>query len=139
MMAPPERLACAAGPPFCPVSERSTPFAPRSQKSPVKGVTVQAHPTETSTTKQGCRRSDRQTDSRSELQEGLGRAGEVAAAGGLDQDHVLDAHGAAPRVVEAGLDRDHLPRPELVVDAADAGRLMDVEADAVAGAVKEAL
>jgi hypothetical protein len=42
-------------------------------------------------------------------------------------------------VVEAGLDRHHLPGTELAVQAADPRRLVDVQAHAVARPVEEAL
>src|SRR2546425_7193816 len=66
-------------------------------------------------------------------------AGEIAAAPDIHHDHVLDPHRAAAGVVETGLDGHHLSRLQLVVEPADPRRLVDVEPDAVAGAVEKAL
>src|SRR6185295_5449243 len=68
----------------------------------------------------------------------LGELRQVAAAVLRDEDHVLDADAADAEVVEAGLDGHHRVRLEDAVARTDARRLVDVEADAVAGAVEEA-
>src|SRR5438046_1844370 len=69
----------------------------------------------------------------------LRRAGEVAAAGRLDDDHVLDADGSPAQIVEARLDRHHVAGLEWVVETADARQLVDVETDPVARPMEEAL
>src|SRR5215470_12782688 len=69
----------------------------------------------------------------------LRRVGEVAAAACLHEHHVLDAHRPTSRVVETRLDCHHVVGLELVVEPADARQLVDVETDAVTGAVEEPL
>src|SRR6476661_11247434 len=69
----------------------------------------------------------------------LGGPGQVATAAALYQDHVLDPHRTPARIVEPGLHGHHVAGPELGVDPADAGHLVDVEPDAVPGPVEEPL
>src|SRR5439155_17709237 len=68
-----------------------------------------------------------------------GRAREVARAVGGDDEHVLQAHAADGRVVDAGLDgHDITGHERLRTRARDGRRLVDLEADTVPGAVNEA-
>jgi hypothetical protein len=57
----------------------------------------------------------------------LRRLGQVAAARGLDEHHVFDAHGSPARIVEARLDRHHVASLEFIVESADARQLVNVE------------
>ena len=56
-----------------------------------------------------------------------------------DEQEVLDAHSAEAVAVEAGLDRDHVARHELLADQAEARSLVDGEADPVTEPVVEAV
>ena len=56
-----------------------------------------------------------------------------------DDDEVFDADGAPAGIVEAGFDGDDVAGPEGDVGFADSGGFVDFQADAVAGAVEEAL
>src|SRR5947207_1680326 len=65
---------------------------------------------------------------------------EVLGAGRRDEDIVLEADTAVPLPVEARLDRDAVAGDELLVaELADTRRLVDLEADAVAEAMEEAV
>src|SRR3546814_4506199 len=67
-----------------------------------------------------------------------GRTREAAAPGGRDHDGVLDADPADAGEVHAGLDGDDVAVGQASSGgAADPRRLVDVEADAVAGPVQE--
>src|SRR5713101_6500872 len=66
-------------------------------------------------------------------------AGEVPTAPGIHDHHVLDPHRAPAGIVETRLHGHHLPRLELVVQPADARGLVNVEPDAMPGAVEKAL
>src|SRR4029079_11576297 len=55
------------------------------------------------------------------------------------EDQVLEPYAAEPVPIEAGLERDHVTRHELVARPREARRLVHVEADAVAEPVVEAL
>ena len=63
---------------------------------------------------------------------------EIAVAVLGDDDEVLDAHAEPLRHVDAGLDRHHVAREQLVLGArAEARPLVDLDPDAVADAVAE--
>src|SRR5215204_1727208 len=56
-----------------------------------------------------------------------------------DEHEVLEPDAAVALAVAAGLERDHVARLQRVAPAAEAGPLVDVEPDAVAEAVEEAV
>src|SRR5512143_2703298 len=80
--------------------------------------------------------SARRTPSDLEL---LRDAGEAARAGRRHERHVLDPHPAEAEVVEARLHGHHVASPQDGRPLADRGCLVDLQADAVARAVEEAL
>src|SRR5439155_4121402 len=64
---------------------------------------------------------------------------QVPRAAGRDERHVLDADAAQAEVVQPGLDRDHVAGAERGRPGRDRRRLVDLQAEAVPGAVEEAL
>src|SRR5882724_12203290 len=69
----------------------------------------------------------------------VGEVGEDLGPVLRDEDEVLQAHAAVALAVRPGLDGEDVTGDQHVGAAAEAGRLVDLEADAVAEAVEEAL
>ena len=67
------------------------------------------------------------------------KPGQIAVACLGDDDQIFDAHSAGVRVVESGLDRDHVSRLQDRFDPPYLGVFMDIQPDAVTGAVDVSL
>src|SRR5262249_21419229 len=69
----------------------------------------------------------------------LGKRRQVVTAGARDQHGILDPYPADAKVIQAGLNRNHVPCLQGVIDATDTRRFMNLQAHTMAGTMEKSL